>query len=205
MNMFQVQPTAIDERHYTSGQSERHQRTSPTEADKATNGARWDYQPNTFKETGTGRVRVSPRSPGASIGGVATGAGVGQASSLDRYGPAHGYGLPYRQFAGPTTGAAAVANAKAINNLQQVDKLAKAEEADGIKAVDDKTFYLCNGVWVDSAYTDKMKPEEITFGTDQYFDLLHNNPGIAKYLAVGKEVIFVFNGHTYKIVAPATS
>lgn len=30
MNMFQVEPTVIDERHHTSGRSERHQKTSPT-------------------------------------------------------------------------------------------------------------------------------------------------------------------------------
>lgn len=29
-NMFQVEPTVIDERHYSSGRSERHQKTSPT-------------------------------------------------------------------------------------------------------------------------------------------------------------------------------
>jgi pilus assembly protein CpaC len=29
-NMFQVEPTVIDERHYTSGRAERHQKTSPT-------------------------------------------------------------------------------------------------------------------------------------------------------------------------------
>ncbi|MBK7746679.1 MAG: Pilus assembly protein N-terminal protein [Cyanobacteriota bacterium erpe_2018_sw_39hr_WHONDRS-SW48-000098_B_bin.30] len=30
LNMFQVEPTVIDERHHTSGRSERHQKTSPT-------------------------------------------------------------------------------------------------------------------------------------------------------------------------------
>jgi len=30
MNLFQVEPSVIDERHYTSGRSERHQKTSPT-------------------------------------------------------------------------------------------------------------------------------------------------------------------------------
>ena len=30
MNMFQVEPTVIDERHYSSGRAERHQKTSPT-------------------------------------------------------------------------------------------------------------------------------------------------------------------------------
>lgn len=30
MNMFQIEPTVIDERHYSTGRSERHQKTSPT-------------------------------------------------------------------------------------------------------------------------------------------------------------------------------
>ncbi|MBK9618519.1 MAG: pilus assembly protein N-terminal domain-containing protein [Candidatus Obscuribacter sp.] len=30
LNMFQVEPTVLDERHHTSGRSERHQKTSPT-------------------------------------------------------------------------------------------------------------------------------------------------------------------------------
>lgn len=30
VNMFQVEPTVLDERHYSSGRSERHQKTSPT-------------------------------------------------------------------------------------------------------------------------------------------------------------------------------
>lgn len=30
MNIFQVEPTVVDERHYSSGRDERHQRTSPT-------------------------------------------------------------------------------------------------------------------------------------------------------------------------------
>lgn len=30
MNMLQVEPTVVDERHYTSGRAERHQKTSPT-------------------------------------------------------------------------------------------------------------------------------------------------------------------------------
>ncbi|MBP6594463.1 MAG: hypothetical protein KA255_15635, partial [Candidatus Obscuribacter sp.] len=35
MNMFQVEPTVIDERYYTSGRTERHQKTSPTLPDGA--------------------------------------------------------------------------------------------------------------------------------------------------------------------------
>ncbi|MEI2761123.1 pilus assembly protein N-terminal domain-containing protein [Methanothrix soehngenii] len=35
MNMFQVEPTVLDERHFTSGRAERHQKTSPTLPDGA--------------------------------------------------------------------------------------------------------------------------------------------------------------------------
>jgi Flp pilus assembly secretin CpaC len=35
MNMFAVEPTVLDERHFTSGRSERHQKTSPTLPDGA--------------------------------------------------------------------------------------------------------------------------------------------------------------------------
>jgi Flp pilus assembly secretin CpaC len=35
MNLFQVEPTVLDERHFTSGRSERHQKTSPTLPDGA--------------------------------------------------------------------------------------------------------------------------------------------------------------------------
>ncbi|CAN5145243.1 hypothetical protein BH11CYA1_BH11CYA1_34290 [soil metagenome] len=35
MNMFEVEPTVLDERHFTSGRAERHQKTSPTLPDGA--------------------------------------------------------------------------------------------------------------------------------------------------------------------------
>ena len=176
MNMFHLEPTVIDERHYTSGRADRHNMTSPTLPAASSMPGNW----------------------GGAATGAAIGTAIGTAGSLDHVDR-------YTFFPSPT-GAAAVANSKAINTLKQQEMLANNEDASSdVKSVEDKTFYLRNGVWVDSAYNDKSKPEVITFGTDQYFDLLHNNPGIAKYLAVGKEVIFIFKGHTYKIVAAATS
>lgn len=100
----------------------------------------------------------------------------------------------------PATGAAAVANAKLRNSLMQSEVAQTADERAAVKSVDDKTFYLHNGVWIDSAYDEKTspKPIDITFGSQSYFDLL-KTPGIAKYLAVGKELIFVFDGKSYRI------
>jgi hypothetical protein len=132
LNMFAVESTMVDERHYNSGRAERHQKTSGKEA---------------------------------------------------------------------------VEQQKATNKLKDVDYQAKDEETAGaMKTVEEKTFYLKAGVWVDSTYTESSpKQEVIQFGSKEYFDLIHANPGISKYLAVGKEVILVFKGHCYKIVSPSAS
>jgi Ca-activated chloride channel homolog len=100
----------------------------------------------------------------------------------------------------PTTGKKAVDAEKAMNKLKQQTVAETKEELAGTKEAGGKTFVLKEGIWTDTAYDAKTSPkiEEITFGTPEYFDLL-KTPGISKFLAVGKQVLFVFNGHTYKI------
>jgi len=68
------------------------------------------------------------------------------------------------------------------------------------KIVDDKTFRLKNGSWVDDALAVfKGKTEKVEFASKRYFDLIKEFPGIAKYLAVGKSVTLVFKGTCFKI------
>jgi len=81
-----------------------------------------------------------------------------------------------------------------------------ANEQAGVKSVEDKTFYLKNGFWTDSSFDSRSgKPELISFGSQQYFDLMRKVPGISKYLAVGKQVILVYKGHVYKITESTTA
>lgn len=108
-----------------------------------------------------------------------------------------------RDFNSPASGKDAVKRAKEMSKLKQ--SLAMHEEKNdkgGIKIVEDKTFYLHNGIWTDSSFEQSKspKPEMITFATDEYFNLLKRLPGIAKYLSVGKEVIINYKGHCYQIV-----
>lgn len=116
------------------------------------------------------------------------GGGDGMASSADM---------------GAVSGKFAVMNAKKLNTMK--DSIAVDEEkAKGIstlKTIDDKTFYLRNGFWTDSSYDQSKSPklQEVSFGSKEYFDLIKNAPGISKYLAVGRQVIVVFKGHSYKI------
>ncbi len=104
---------------------------------------------------------------------------------------------------GPISGKFAVEKAKQLNSLK--DSIALDEEKksknENVKSVDDKTFYLHSGFWTDSSYDANKsgKIQEITFGSKEYFDLLKTKPGISKYLAVGRQLILVFQGQCYKI------
>ncbi|RTL43798.1 MAG: VWA domain-containing protein [Candidatus Melainabacteria bacterium] len=104
------------------------------------------------------------------------------------------------------SGKVAVVNSKAVNKLKNTDvvAMAKDEESAAIKSIEDKTFYLRNGVWVDSTYSEGSAPKAVTiqFGSKEYFDLIHNTPGISKYLSVGREVALIFKGHAYRVISP---
>jgi Ca-activated chloride channel family protein len=146
--------------------------------------------------------RVAQNSPSAmSLNSAAMGAG----SASEVYGDEGADRVAISSFASQAavTGKVAVMKAKKLNVMRDSISLdeEKSKESSSVKSVDDKTFYLRNGFWTDSAYdaSKSPKPQEITFGSKEYFDLLKSAPGISKYLAVGRQVIVVHNGHTYKI------
>jgi Ca-activated chloride channel family protein len=71
-----------------------------------------------------------------------------------------------------------------------------------IQFVGSKTFINRNGVWMDTAYNaDTMTPQQVGFASDTYFDLLTASPEMGQYLAVGEEVLVVFGGNVYQVVA----
>jgi hypothetical protein len=108
----------------------------------------------------------------------------------------------FHYVSGATTGVAAVQAAKKTSTLKQsiaVDK----DEQQGIKSVDDKTFYLRKGIWTDSDFdANKQKPEVIEFGSKKYFDLIASDAELGKYFATGTQIVVVHKGHCYKVVQP---
>lgn len=102
------------------------------------------------------------------------------------------------------SGEVAVRAQKSTDELKSADVLAKAGTAGGVKAIGDKTFYFMNGFWVDSSFEKVKDPkvEEIEFGSEKYFELVRNESEIAPFLGAGQQVIVVFKGHCYKIIAP---
>jgi len=108
-------------------------------------------------------------------------------------------------------GEGAVTRAKKMNELKTASSIAfqtpSSEIASVIKTVDDKTFYLRGGVWVEGGVEnrDAKSFKEVVFGSTQYFDLIHKNPEIRKYLTIGQQIQINFKGTLYRVTAPAQS
>jgi Ca-activated chloride channel family protein len=103
----------------------------------------------------------------------------------------------------PGEGAGAADAVRASRELQEL-KLDGREKSDSesMKRVGDKTFYLRDGVWVDSEYDkEKMKTQKIEYASDAYFDLIAQQPELSKYLAIGNRVIVCYKGKCYEITS----
>lgn len=103
------------------------------------------------------------------------------------------------------SGAGAVAMSKQVR--EQKEKTVMADEEDelvktgSVRKVGTKTFYLENGVWVDSEYKEGSGMTEIKlkFGDDKYFDIAMKEREIGQYLALGEQVLIVWKGTVYRI------
>ena len=70
-----------------------------------------------------------------------------------------------------------------------------------IKVAADKTFFWSwKQRWVDNRWDGKLKPNVIEAYSDAYFELLDKDDRIARYLALGERILFVFDGTAYEIV-----
>ncbi len=110
-----------------------------------------------------------------------------------------------------TSGADAVKMSKKQNAMQQTTKVASGDKDEKEQIiirnngknqyVAGKSFFNLNEVWVDSDFSDKAQlPEvKITFGSDEYFNLLKQERGLAPYLSLGEQVIVVWKGKVYRI------
>ncbi len=129
--------------------------------------------------------------------------------------------------AGESSGASAVDAAEAAQDMEDADTAAAPtagfgggggdsfegnnELVDGYRGVPgpapvqyagDRTFLWRDGVWIDTLYNpDEMTPEEIVFLSDEYFELLDLDEQVAGFLALGENVIFVWEGQAYEIVS----
>ncbi len=103
------------------------------------------------------------------------------------------------------TGQGAVQESKKAKD-QQATVTVNAEDDETIKTgavkkVGAKTFYLENGVWIDSEFKEESKLAEIklSFASDAYFDLVGREKQLAQFFSLGEQVIVVWKGKVYRI------
>jgi hypothetical protein len=75
-----------------------------------------------------------------------------------------------------------------------------------VKTTGGKTFYLREQVWTDAEFKqDSRLPETVvTFGSNEYFDLLKRERRLAEFFSLGEQVVVVLDGRVYR-VKPATN
>jgi Ca-activated chloride channel family protein len=101
------------------------------------------------------------------------------------------------------SGAGAVSMSKEAKRLKEKDSLSEDETATNamVRKIGAKTFYLQNGVWVDSelAEDSKLPEAKLIFASDAYFDLVSSEGDLARYFSLGEQVTVVWKGKVYRV------
>jgi hypothetical protein len=103
--------------------------------------------------------------------------------------------------------------AKAVDDSLYLARLMSGRSADDTaeilglftRRVQDKTFVLRGGAWVDQACGENPPVERrrVEAFSAEYFALLASKPALAPYLALGSRLIVALGGEVFEIVEPA--
>lgn len=63
-----------------------------------------------------------------------------------------------------------------------------------------RAFGSIGGVWVEDGLASRSADERIRYGTDEYFDLLSEDPDLREILALGQRVRFIHRGRVIEVV-----
>jgi Ca-activated chloride channel family protein len=88
--------------------------------------------------------------------------------------------------AAPATGASAVQSATSLKALSEAETVQAGVE--GLRIVEDRTYFFRDGVWVDSEYTDQDTIDVAAY-SDAYFELTGIVPWLGPHLAIGERVV----------------
>ena len=103
------------------------------------------------------------------------------------------------------SGADAVSLSKRVREQKEnsyvLDGTDEAVQAGVVKKVGTKTFYLENGVWMDSEFKEgsSMPEVKLRFAEDKYFDIVAREKELAQFFALGEQVVVVWKGKVYRV------
>lgn len=103
------------------------------------------------------------------------------------------------------TGGQAVELSKKTREQKEEDSFILADDevvkVGGVRKVGTKTFYLENGVWIDSEYKEgsSMPEVKLKFAADNYFDTVTREKELAQFFAIGEQVVVVWKGKVYRV------
>jgi len=140
---------------------------------------------------------------GRNVSGIGSGRGDGNGS---------GVGAPRRKSSAKpeagqaTTGQSAVQASKNSQAQQETVMVAAGDDevikTGTVKKTGAKTFYLENGVWIDSEFKEESKLDEtkLRFASEEFFALIKKEKDLARYFSVGEQVVVVWKGKVYRVV-----
>ncbi len=133
---------------------------------------------------------AAPLADGAIMGSMGKGAGDVLPTEEARVrGERAGRAKMMAQSFAEVSGAGAVTASKEIDKLKSSETM--ADDMTAVRTVGDKTFVYKNGAFTDTAYTGKEKVLRVKYMSDAWFAIAAKSKSAAKYLKLGKSVIFV--------------
>ncbi len=96
------------------------------------------------------------------------------------------------------SGGFALKSAEKMRDLKETDKVSRPDLM-SIKQVGERTFFLRDEIWIDSEYKEGTKTKDISYDGRGYWDLVRKSPDVGRFFALGKKVIFIYEGIWYRI------
>lgn len=160
-------------------------------------------------QQGRERAQMDFEAEAQALNQATTGSGaVDAADDINRMNQAEAPMAPAPTMNAPgNTGVNGMAGGPAVETTEEMD-MDETEVAGGMQNaltnVNNKTFVNLDGVWNDTTFDpDVMQTNQVTFLSDEYFDLLDEYPELGDYFALGERVIVVLDGVAWEVVPAA--
>jgi Ca-activated chloride channel family protein len=95
-------------------------------------------------------------------------------------------------------GGFALKSSEAVRDMKETSTVTESKLM-SIKQVGDRTFFFRDKVWIDSQYKEGTKTVDLVFDSDAYWKFVSANADAGKFLALGKGVVFTYNGTWYRV------